>query len=153
MKPKAHPSPEEHAKLDMYERAQLYNLVQITGSACVVVFYAIAVGIAAKIGFQDQATLIKSYRVLMAYFGVITVLCTTPFFIVQKHRPGQQLPKGTKLWNAGPKQVWSAMKSARHLKHCMLYLAAYLLVSESESVTLARLTSSFWDIFQWQVLA
>ncbi|ORX36209.1 autophagy protein [Kockovaella imperatae] len=124
-------TPEEHAKLDMYERAQLYNLVNITGSALVVLFYAIAIGIAAKIGYDSPQTLIKSYRILMGYFGVVTVLCTTPFFLVQKHRPGQQLPKGTSMWSAGPKQVWSAAKSARHLKQCLMYLAAYLLVSET----------------------
>ncbi len=41
----------------------------------------------------------------MGYFGVITVITTVPFFIVQKHRPGQQLPEGTKWWLVGPKSV------------------------------------------------
>lgn len=33
----------------------------------------------------------------MGYFGALTVICTVPFFIVQKRRPGQQLPAGTKV--------------------------------------------------------
>jgi hypothetical protein len=104
----------------MYERAQvsqivsfnvhpdefqMYNLCNITGSALVVTFYAVAVGIAAGVGFATQTQLITSYRVLMGYFGALTVLCTVPFFIVNKHRPGQQLPQGTKIWVAGPKSV------------------------------------------------
>ena len=69
----------------------------------VVVFYAIAVGIAAGVGYATNQQLINSYRVLMGYFGALTMLCTIPFFIVQKFRPGQQLPHGSKMWSAGPK--------------------------------------------------
>ncbi|KAM3448277.1 hypothetical protein MY3296_007960 [Beauveria thailandica] len=98
-------SPEEHAELDSYERAKLYNLCNITGSALVVVFYAIAVGISAGIGFDSPRKLIYSYNVLMGYFGALTVICTVPFFLVQKHRPGQQLPKGTSFWSVGFKVI------------------------------------------------
>lgn len=42
---------------------------------------------------------------LLGYFGAITVICTVPFFIVQKHRAGQQLPEGTSWWTVGPKCV------------------------------------------------
>ena len=82
---------------------QLYNLVNITGSALVAIFYAIAVGIVAGVGHGSDHKLITSYRVLMGYFGAITVLCTLPFFLVHKHRPGQQLPKGSGWLTAGPK--------------------------------------------------
>jgi len=124
-------SPDEHAELDSYERSKLYNLVNITGSALVVVSYAIAVGISAAIGFSTTEKLIESYRVLMGYFGAITVICTVPFFIVHKHRPGQALPDGSKWWNVGMKQVWSAMRSARELKQCMMYLFAYFMLNET----------------------
>jgi len=70
----------------------------------VVVTYAIAVGISAKVGYQTETQKITSYRVLMGYFGAITVICTVPFFMVQKHRAGQQLPEGTKFWTVS---VWS----------------------------------------------
>jgi MFS-type transporter involved in bile tolerance (Atg22 family) len=124
--------PEEHSKLDSYERSKLYNLVNITGSALVAVAYAVAVGISEGIGFDTQRKLIYSYSVLMGYFGAITFMCTMPFFIIHKHRPGQQLPGGSGWLTAGPKQVWSAMKSAVHLKHCMLYLIAYFMLQESK---------------------
>ncbi|KAH8894151.1 putative autophagy protein [Thozetella sp. PMI_491] len=124
-------SPADHEKLDSYERSKLYNLVNITGSALVVVTYAVAVGISAAIGYQTDDEKIKSYRVLMGYFGIITVICTVPFFIVQKHRPGQQLPDGAKWWLVGPQQVWSAMKSASKLKQCLLYLLAYFMLQET----------------------
>ncbi|ORX36955.1 putative autophagy protein [Kockovaella imperatae] len=124
-------SPEEHERLDQYERAQLYNMSNITGSALVVVTYAISIGISYALGYGSDATLIHSYNILLAYFGAITVLCTLPFLILQKHRPGQALPEGVSFWTAGPRQVWSATKHARHLKHCMLYLVAWCCLQES----------------------
>ncbi|OAA59477.1 Major facilitator superfamily domain, general substrate transporter [Cordyceps fumosorosea ARSEF 2679] len=124
-------SPEEHAELDSYERSKLYNLCNITGSALVVVFYAIAVGISAGIGFDTPVKLIRSYNVLMGYFGALTVICTVPFFLVQKHRPGQQLPEGTSFWSVGFKQIWSAMKSAKELRQCLLYLLAFFMLQET----------------------
>lgn len=124
-------SPEAHAELDAYERSKLYNLCNITGSALVVTFYAIAIGISAGVGYANSTQLITSYRVLMGYFGALTVACTIPFFIVHKHRPGQQLPAGTKWWFAGPQQVWIAAKSARKLKQCLLYLVAYFMLQET----------------------
>ncbi|EGX93234.1 autophagy protein (Atg22), putative [Cordyceps militaris CM01] len=124
-------SPEEHAELDSYERSKLYNFCNITGSGLVVVFYAIAVGISAGIGFDTPTKLIRSYNVLMGYFGALTVVATVPFFLVQKHRPGQQLPEGTSFCTVGFKQVWSAMKSAKELRQCMLYLLAFFMLQET----------------------
>ena len=117
----------------MYERAQLYNWINSIASLLVVITAAIAVGISAGIGFGTDEKLIFSFRVLLGYYGAIGVLCSVPFFIVNKHRPGQQLPKGAKWYSAGPKQVWQAAKSAYHLKDCMLYLIAYFMLQESES--------------------
>lgn len=96
------------------------------------VTYAIAVGISAGVGFKTDHQLITSYRVLMGYFGTVTVICTVPFFIAHRHRPGQQLPEGTKFWTVGPKQVWSAAKSAKELKQCLLYLVSYFMLQESK---------------------
>ena len=122
---------EEHAKLDQYERAQLYNRCNIVGSALVVGTYAISIGISQAVGFGSNSTLIHSYNVLLGYFGAITVICTVPYLILQKRRPGQQLPAGASYLTAGPKQVWSAMRHARNLKHCMLYLIAWCCLQES----------------------
>ncbi|KAL2213234.1 autophagy protein [Sarocladium strictum] len=125
-------SAEEHNKLDAYERSKLYNLVNIVGSGLVAVFYAIAVGITAALGTnRDNAGKVESFRVLMGYFGALTLICTVPFFILQKHRPGLQLPKDTSMVTAGPKQVWMGMKSAKQLKQCLLYLAAYFFLHEA----------------------
>ena len=82
---------------------QMYNWINVSGSAGVVIFSAIAVGISAGIGFDTVQKLNLSYRVLLGYFGAISILLSVPFFIVNKHRPGQQLPAGSSLLTAGPK--------------------------------------------------
>ena len=104
-------SAEDHAKLDAYERAQLYNWINTVGSAFVVVSCAIAVGISAAIGFDTTAQLIKAYRVLLGHFGIVTIITSAPFFLVNKHCPGQQLPAGTKWCLAGPRQVTVSQSS------------------------------------------
>jgi len=78
----------------------------------------------------------------------MTVLCTTPWFIVGKHRPGQKLPDGTKWWQAGPRQVYQAARYLKDLKQPLLYLIAYFLLQECEYTAAAMLSSSFRDIFQ-----
>ncbi|ORX40335.1 putative autophagy protein [Kockovaella imperatae] len=124
-------SAEEHERLDQYERAQLYNMCNITGSALVVVTYAISIGISYALGAGSDAAVIRSYNILLAYFGAITVICTLPYLLLQRRRPGQQLPAGSNILTAGPKQVWSATQHARKLKHCMLYLVAWCCLQES----------------------
>jgi MFS-type transporter involved in bile tolerance (Atg22 family) len=107
-------------------------LLNVTGSSLQIVSSAIALGIAVAIGYGTEAQLLQSYRVLMGFLSACTVLVTVPFFLAQQHRPGQQLPAGVSMLQAGPQQVWSAMKSIRHLKQVFLYLVAYFMLQESE---------------------
>jgi hypothetical protein len=76
-------------------------MVNITGSALVVITSAISVGISHAVGYDTPSQLIKAYRILLGFLGAIFLLCTVPFFIVQKHRPGQQLPEGSRFWLVG----------------------------------------------------
>lgn len=81
---------------------QLNNLLNVTGSSLQIVSSAIALGIAEAIGYATDAQILQSYRVLMGFLSACTVLVTVPFFIAQKHRPGQQLPAGVSMLRAGP---------------------------------------------------
>lgn len=126
-------TPEEHDIVDQYERSKLYNLCNITGSVLVVIFYGIAIGISYAITHNstEDGPVIKTFRVLLGYFGVLVLICVVPFFCLHKFRPGQQLPEGTHIWAVGPKQAWQALKSIRQLKHAVLYLIAYTLLQEA----------------------
>ena len=81
--------PEEHEKLDAYERAKLNNLLNYTGSAVQVVAFGVAAGIAAGVGSTTNDQIIRSYQVLLGFFGACCLLVTIPYFLSQKRRPGQ----------------------------------------------------------------
>ncbi|KAK8850683.1 hypothetical protein IAR55_004603 [Kwoniella newhampshirensis] len=122
---------EAHDELVSYERSKLNNLLNVLGSSLEITASSIALGIAAAIGSSTDAELLYQYRCLMGFLSGFTVIVTVPYFIAQKYRPGQQVPDGVPLWKAGPQQVWSACKSIRQLKQCLLYLVAYFLLQET----------------------
>ena len=77
-------------------------MVNIVGSGINVVILGIAAGAAYALGYTPEEKQNHAYKVLLGYFGALTVVATVPFFIVMKRRPGQQLPKGTHWALAGP---------------------------------------------------
>lgn len=99
----AHTRPKEHDDLVQYERSKLNNLYNVVGSSVQVAAYAIAAGIAAALPTDTNEQLIRSYQILMGFFGAITIISSVPFFVVQQHRPGQQMPKNASFLAAGPK--------------------------------------------------
>ena len=106
----------------MLERSTLFNWVNIVGSGTNLVALGVATGVSYKIGSATTAELLKSYQILLGLWGALTVVCTLPWFVLEQHRPGQKLPDGTGWLLAGPKQVWQAVKCARHLSQIWLYL-------------------------------
>ncbi|ORX37517.1 putative autophagy protein [Kockovaella imperatae] len=124
-------SPEDHELLDSYERSKLNNLLNVVGSSVEVVAFCVAVGIAAGVGYATNAEIIRSYQILLGFFGAFTIIATVPYFIAQKHRPGQQLPDGANWLTVGFVQIWAAIKGLKYLKQCMLYMFAYFMIQET----------------------
>ncbi|ORX39156.1 putative autophagy protein [Kockovaella imperatae] len=123
-------SPEDHAEMDMLERATLYNWVNTIGSASVVTASSIAVCLSQALG-TGKEQLITTYRVLLAYFAAMTLLFSLPYLVTSKRRPGAKMPKGSRWWSLGPKQIYLAAKHLRYLRQCFLYLLAYFLLCEA----------------------
>jgi len=61
--------------------------------------------------------------------GTIPVLCALPWFILEKRRPGLDLPVGTNPLTVGIKQIYAAVKECWKLKQTFLYLLFYFLMS------------------------
>lgn len=124
----------EFEEIDQLERSKILYLSNMVGSGLVVLFYGVATGVAYAVThnrIDDDRLTIKAYQVLLAYLGVVVVLCTVPYFFFQKFRPGQAVPANTPLWKLGPKQLWSAMKCLPYLKNAMLYLIGYCIMQEA----------------------
>jgi len=66
------------------------------------VLLAIATGMAYKIGTDTTAQLDRGYQCILGLFGAVLVITTIPWFLVEQHRPGQQLPAGGRFIFAGP---------------------------------------------------
>lgn len=62
-----------------------------------------------------------------------TVLCSIPWFIFEKRRPGLKIPPNTNLMTIGVKQVYVAFRECMKLKQTFLYLVFYFLMSVPHS--------------------
>jgi len=58
------------------------------------------------------------------------IISSIPWFVIEQHRPGQQLPDNTSWLTVGPKQVWEAARNLPQLKQTFLWLAGYFLIAD-----------------------
>lgn len=77
----------------------------------------------------------KSFSVLIAFAGGIWALCAIPWFVLEKRRPGLDIPPGTNLLLIGFKQTWVALQECLKLKQTFLYLIFYFLMGDVLNTT------------------
>lgn len=123
-------SPEEHAMLDMLERSKLSNISLMFSAIGSMLCILIALGICYAMGTSTVEENTKVYSVIIGFFGVVWVISSIPWFVVEQHRPGQRLPDNTSWLTVGPKQVWEAAKNLPRLKQTFLYLTGYFLIAD-----------------------
>jgi MFS-type transporter involved in bile tolerance (Atg22 family) len=123
-------SPEEHATLDMLERSKLSNISLMFSAIGSMLCILITLGICYAMGTSTVEENTKVYSVIIGFFGVVWVISSIPWFVVEQHRPGQRLPDNTSWLTVGPKQVWEAAKNLPRLKQTFLYLAGYFLIAD-----------------------
>lgn len=123
-------SPEEHATLDMLERSKLSNISLMFSAIGSMLCILIALGICYAMGTKTVAENTKVYSVIVGFFGVVWVISSIPWFVLEQHRPGQQLPDNTSWLTVGPKQVWEAARNVAQLKQTFLFLAGYFLIAD-----------------------
>jgi len=70
----------------------------------------------------------KAFSVLLAFSGGIWLLCAIPWFIVEKRRPGLDLPPGASFLTIGFKQTFFTFRECFRLKQTFLYLVFYFLM-------------------------
>ncbi|KAF2161025.1 hypothetical protein M409DRAFT_70094 [Zasmidium cellare ATCC 36951] len=124
-------SPEAHADLETMERSKISNISFIFSGFGSCVSIALAFAISYGIGYQTQEQDNKVYAITIGYFGILWIVTSVPWFLVEQYRPGQKLPPGTNWLTVGPKQVWEAAKNVTHLKQTFIYIAAYFLINDS----------------------
>lgn len=127
---------ESHADFESLQRNRISNLAFTVCSVGEIFVLAIMVGILKGLK-SDESTEnnTKSFSVLIAFAGGIWALCAIPWFMLEKRRPGLDIPPGTNLLLVGFKQTWVALQECLKLKQTFLYLIFYFLMGDVLNTT------------------
>lgn len=131
-----HKTRESHADFESLQRNRISNLAFTVCSVGEIFVLAIMVGILKGLK-SDESTEnnTKSFSVLIAFAGGIWALCAIPWFVLEKRRPGLDIPPGTNLLLIGFKQTWVALQECLKLKQTFLYLIFYFLMGDVLNTT------------------
>lgn len=112
---------------DMMARNRLSNVAFIAQSAVEIVILAILVGILKAIHVQDStANNDWGLSVTIAFANAWWVVLAIPWFLIEKHRPGIEIPAGLNIVTVLPWTLWRAIVQIWELKQTLLYLIGYL---------------------------
>ncbi|TRM55246.1 autophagy-related protein 22-like protein [Schizophyllum amplum] len=107
---------QEHAQLTSLSRNRISNLSFTVCSVGEIVVLAIMVGIVKGLKADESTeSNTKAFSVLIAFAGGIWLLCAIPWFLIEKRRPGLQMPAGTNLLTVGFKQIRVAFRECLRL--------------------------------------
>ncbi|KAG7089392.1 hypothetical protein E1B28_011080 [Marasmius oreades] len=125
-----------HVTMTSISRNRISNISFTVCSIGEIVILAIMVGILKGVK-SDESTEnnTKAFSVLIAFAGGVWLLCAIPWFILEKRRPGLQLPPGTTLLTIGFKQTYVAFRECLRLKQTFLYLVFYFLMGDVLNTT------------------
>ncbi|ESK95364.1 autophagy protein [Moniliophthora roreri MCA 2997] len=127
---------ESHAQFTSLSRNRISNISFTVCSVGEIGILAIMVGILKGLR-SDESTEnnTKAFSVLIAFAGGVWLLCALPWFILEKRRPGLQVPPGTSLLIIGFKQTYVAFRECLRLKQTFLYLVFYFLMGDVLNTT------------------
>lgn len=127
---------DEYDHEDMMQRNRISNMAFIVQSAGEIGILAIMVGVlfALKV---NQSTENNDYglSVVVAYTTSWWLILAIPWFILEKRRPGQDIPQGLNIFTVLPWTLWRAMTQIWQLKQTLLYLVGYFLLGDSLNTT------------------
>ena len=121
---------------DMMQRSRLSNMAFYTQSLGELVILAAIVGVLYGINVRaSQSANNWGLSVLIAFATGIWMLLAIPWFVLEKRRPGQQVPPGMGIVRAGFWQLARAGQQIWRLKQSLLYLVGYFLLGDSLNTT------------------
>jgi len=112
---------------DMMQRNRISNVAFIAQSAGEILILVILVGVLFALHVNDSvANNNYGLSVLIAYTTGWWIVLAVPWFIWEKHRPGQSIPAGLNIVTVMFWTLWRAMVQIYKLKQTLLYLIGYL---------------------------
>ncbi|KAF7773380.1 hypothetical protein Agabi119p4_5547 [Agaricus bisporus var. burnettii] len=145
--------PEEHAKFESLARNRIANIAFAVCSSGEVIILVIMVGILKAVK-SDQSTEnnTRAFSILLAFAGGMWLLCSIPWFIFEKRRPGLKIPPNTNLMTIGVKQVYVAFRECMKLKQTFLYLVFYFLMGDVLNTTVTVIATLQNSIVSYSTL-
>ncbi|KAF8150707.1 MFS general substrate transporter [Crassisporium funariophilum] len=129
-------SEQEHNRFNSISRNRVSNISFAVCSVGEIIILAVMVGILKGLkAEQSTESNTKAFSVLIAFSGGVWLLCALPWFLLEKRRPGLDLPPGATLLTIGFKQVYIAFKECMRLKQTFTYLIFYFLMGDVLNTT------------------
>lgn len=131
-------SRDEYDHEDMMQRNRISNVAFIAQSAGEIVVLAVLVGILFALQVNaSAANNAYGLSVLIAYCTGVWIVLAIPWFVLEKRRPGQNIPAGLNVFTVLPWTVWRAMTQIWQLKQTLLYLVGFFILSDSLNTTVS----------------
>ncbi|BFZ60261.1 hypothetical protein YB2330_001296 [Saitoella coloradoensis] len=146
-------TPEANATLDSYHRNRLSNMSFYVCSCGELLVLAIVVGI--MFACHANGTLAQNTRanaILLAFASSIWILVAIPWFILEKPRLGQRMPKHKNYFTVGFWNIGRATKSIWKLPQTALYLVAYFILSDALNTAVTVIGTLQYEIASYSTL-
>lgn len=98
---------------------------------------------------RDEQSNTTALSAIVAFGGGIQILCSVPYFLAMRWRPGQPLPPGTNYLTAAVKQAFLAAKHLRRLRQTLIYLIFYFLFSDAFNTTVTVISTLQYSSFSY----
>lgn len=126
----------ELARRDEKERSRLSNVAFWVQSVGEVVILAVIVGIMYALHVNDGVQQNNwGLSVLIAFATACWVALSVPWFVLEKTRPGLEVPVGMNLVSVGFWQLYEAATKIWHLRQSLIFLIGYFLLGDSLNTT------------------
>ncbi|SPO23701.1 related to AUT4 - breakdown of autophagic vesicles inside the vacuole [Ustilago trichophora] len=135
-------TPEKYSVLEMLSINRISNMAFTVCSVGELVVLAVIQGMLYGIhADRDERSNTKALSAVVAFSAGIWVICAIPWFVLERHRPGQPLPPRTNYFTAAAMQAYTAAKHLRHLPQTLIYLAFYFLFSDALNTTVTVIST------------
>lgn len=132
---------EKYSTLETMSLNRISNIAFTAQSAGELIILAIIQGMLYGIhADRDEQSNTTALSAVVGFSAGAFLLCSIPWFVLEKRRPGQPLPAGTNYLTAAIKQAYLAVKYLKHLKQTAIYLVFYFLFNDALSTTVTNIS-------------
>lgn len=138
---------------DEMERSRLSNVSFWVQSVAEVFILAVIVGI--MFGIDVNASTAKNnlgLSVLIAFATAVWLVVSLPWFVLEKKRPGMQVPVGLNMFTVGFWQLSEAFTQIWNLKQSVIFLAGYFLLGDSLNTSVTAIATLQNEVVEYDTL-